>query len=200
MPIEPVKIPQNVYIEDRIIGPLTLKQIIIVTVGCGFSYALWATASKAGIISLPLTVLVWIPGLLSFVFAFVKINDLSMLKLCLLMLERINKPSVRAWAPRRGITINIRTFNTATATNGNGPTLRAIQSKNTLHSTAEDHLDEISTALDASLEEEPVAEAIAAPVDTPVAAETQMRPVEKERISVTPLADNALMRDISTRA
>ena len=40
MPIEPVKIPQNVYIEDRIVGPLTLRQTLIMAIGGGFSYAL----------------------------------------------------------------------------------------------------------------------------------------------------------------
>ena len=113
MPIEPIKIPQNVYIEDRIVGPLTLKQVIIVTIGGGFSYALWAMLSKTyGAISIPIQVMVWLPALLSAVFAFVKINDLTMLRLCLLFIERINKPAVRTWTPRRGIVINVRTFHT----------------------------------------------------------------------------------------
>mgnify|MGYP003346360286 CR=1 FL=1 len=64
MPIEPIKIPQNVYIEDRIVGPLTLKQVIIVTIGGGFSYALWAMLSKTyGAISIPIQVMVWLPAL-----------------------------------------------------------------------------------------------------------------------------------------
>jgi hypothetical protein len=111
MPIQPVKIPQNVYIEDRIVGPLTLRQIIIVAIGGGFSYLLWSSLAKAyGSVSLPLTVMVWLPGVVSAAFAFVKVNDLSMAKLCLLLFERMNKPPRRTWAPRRGITINIRTI------------------------------------------------------------------------------------------
>ena len=60
MPIPPTKIPQNVYVEDRIVGPLTLKQIIVVCIGGGFSYALWASISKAyGYVGIPLTILAW---------------------------------------------------------------------------------------------------------------------------------------------
>jgi hypothetical protein len=91
MPIDPVKIPQNVYIEDRIVGPLTLRQILIVGAGCGFSYAMWSmmTNAQGGSIGIPLTVMVWIPGALSVLFAFFKINDLSLFRLCLLTFERI---------------------------------------------------------------------------------------------------------------
>jgi hypothetical protein len=109
--MDPIKIPQNVYIEDRIVGPLTLRQIVIVGIGGGFSYALWAMLNKAyGGISLPLTVMVWLPAGVAAAFAFVKVNDLSLTKLCLLLLERMNKPMVRTWAPRQGFSIHIRTF------------------------------------------------------------------------------------------
>jgi hypothetical protein len=113
MPIDPIKIPQNVHIEDRIVGPLTLKQIIIVAIGCGFSYALYTMLLRTmGEVPLPLTVMVWVPGALSGIFAFLRINDLSLFRICLLMVERINKPSVRTWSPRRGIVVNIRTYTT----------------------------------------------------------------------------------------
>jgi len=32
-----------------------------------------------------------------------------MLRICLLMIERMNKPATRTWTPRRGISINIHT-------------------------------------------------------------------------------------------
>lgn len=110
MPIDPVKIPQNVYIEDRIVGPLTLRQTLIMAGGGGFSYALYGSISKAyGSVSLPIAILVWIPCAICVVFALVKINDLSLAKICFLLLERFHKPAVRTWVPRRGISINIRT-------------------------------------------------------------------------------------------
>jgi hypothetical protein len=111
MPLDPIKIPQNVYIEDRIVGPLTLKQVITVALGGGFSYLLWASLSKTyGNLPLPIMIMVWIPALLSVAFAFVRINDLSLLKIGLLMIEQMEKPAKRVWTPRQGITINLRTF------------------------------------------------------------------------------------------
>lgn len=110
MPIDPVKIPQNVYIEDRIVGPLTLRQILTVALGGGFSYVLYISAQKMygapGIIP---TIILWIPGALSIVFAFVTINDLSILRLMLLTFEKMGKPSTRLFEPRAGISINIKT-------------------------------------------------------------------------------------------
>jgi len=107
MPIEPVKIPQNVYVEERIIGPVTLRQIIITMIGGGFSYALWSSIKAAGAISLLSTILAWIPAVIAAAFAFVRINDISLFRLCILLMERFEKPSIRTWSPRRGITINI---------------------------------------------------------------------------------------------
>ncbi len=113
MAIQAVKIPQNVYIEDRIIGPITLRQIIICALGGGFSYAQYAMFSKAyGPPNLILTVLIWVPAAIAAAFAFVKINDVSLLRMLLLIIERFNKPMRRIWSPRRGLTINIRTFTT----------------------------------------------------------------------------------------
>ncbi len=110
MPIEPVKIPQNVYIEDRIVGPLTLRQIIMIAVGGGFSYALYASIAKSyGPPNLIVTTLVWLPAILSAIFALVKVNDLTLARICFLLLERVNKPAQRVYTPRRGLAIHIRT-------------------------------------------------------------------------------------------
>lgn len=110
MPIDPVKIPQNVYIEDRVVGPLSLRQIIIMALGGGFSYMLYASWDKAnGSVSLPVAVLLWMPAVIAAAFALVKINDLSLMRICFLLLEKANKPKTRLWTPRTGISINIRT-------------------------------------------------------------------------------------------
>ncbi len=109
MPIDPVKIPQNVYIEDRIVGPLTLRQTLLMTVGCGFSYAIYSMLTKSyGNIGIPLTVICWIPGVLSAAFALIKVNDLTLMRICFLMLEKANKPSVRVFEPRTGIDIGTK--------------------------------------------------------------------------------------------
>ena len=110
MPTEPVKIPQNVYIEDRIIGPLSLRQIIIMALGAGFSYLLFSSYDKAvGNVGIPMTIILWTPAAIAAAFAMVNINDLSLARICMLVAERMVKPSVRTWAPREGISITIHT-------------------------------------------------------------------------------------------
>ncbi len=186
MPIEPIKIPQNVYIEDRIVGPLTLKQVIISAIGCGFSYALFTSFSKAmgGTPPLPVTVLIWVPGAVSLLFAFVKINDLSLLHILLLMLEKANKPAVRAWAPRRGITVHFRT--SAPAEQQETPAPAAHPSP---------RLEELSSLLDRAY----------APADRPLPAAAPEeddplertlpppRPVDPARITASPLRSDAAL-------
>ena len=109
MPIEAVKIPQNVYVEDHIVGSVTLKQIMICGIGAGISYVIYATLSGAGITQLPFLIGAWIPAVIAAAFAFLKINDLSMFNIILLMIEGINKPKVRYWSPHPGISINLIT-------------------------------------------------------------------------------------------
>ena len=111
MPIEPVKIPQNVYVEDRIVGPVTLRQLIILLGTGGFSYAIWTgIKNQLGAASLPITILCWIPFLIGIVFAFVRIQGIGLMRFILLMVEKLEKPSMRQWSPRRGITINFQYF------------------------------------------------------------------------------------------
>ncbi len=108
--LEPVKVPQNVYVEDRIIGPVTLRHLIILGIGAGISYAIYALLTQGGANpGVPLTILAWSPTLVAAAFAFVKINDISLTRMILLMIEGSGKPSVRAWAPHAGFSINIVT-------------------------------------------------------------------------------------------
>lgn len=109
MPIEAVKIPQNVYVEDRIIGPITLKHLLIVGIGAGISYAIFASAQKAGVTNVVVLGACWTPALIAAAFAFFKINDLSLFNIILLSIEGFNKPSQRYWSPYPGISINLIT-------------------------------------------------------------------------------------------
>ncbi len=110
MPIEAVKIPQNVYIEDRIIGPITLRQIIIMGIGAGISYIIFGSIQRAmGTVPVPLGILSAIPAAIAAIIALVKVNDLSITRVLLLLLEGTQKPHSRTWGPRQGISINIRT-------------------------------------------------------------------------------------------
>ncbi len=120
--LEPVKVPQNVYIEDRIIGPVTLRHIVIIAIGAGISYAIWAMITQSGNApSIPVTALAWSPTAIAAAFAFVKINDISLTKMILLAIEGSNKPKDRAWAPHAGISINFVTKSSKTITDDNTP-------------------------------------------------------------------------------
>lgn len=187
MPIEARKIPQNVYIEDRIIGPLTLRQIIIMALGGGFSYAIYASSVKAfGGIGIVATVIIWTPAVLCAAFALVKINDLSLMRMLLLTIERLLKAPIRTWAPRTGISINIKVL------------AESEKEKRRTPSTVPEHeaqqkIEELSSMIDSAFvdKNEPAAPAAAVlknEEDTAVRvtsmAEKRTLPVNKSRISV----------------
>ncbi|GEM_PF-598478 len=94
------KIPQNVGIEDRIVGPLTLRQLIILAVGAGVSYVLFLIAGKAYELNLIEYIVIALPALLSAAAALIRINDLSFSKFVLLTLEYNIKPKTRRWDHR----------------------------------------------------------------------------------------------------
>lgn len=80
------KIPQNVRIEDKIVGPLTMKQLIILGLGGGLAYVTYVFLAKRYFIE------VWLPptaviALVTLAFAFVRINGNSFSKWLLLLLE-----------------------------------------------------------------------------------------------------------------
>lgn len=96
------KIPQNVGIEDKIVGPLTLRQLIILAVGFGISYVLFAIISKLYELNILEYVVIVLPGLFSAAFALVRINDIPLTKYLFLFLEFAIKPKRRVW-DHRGI-------------------------------------------------------------------------------------------------
>lgn len=81
------KVPQDVQREDQILWFITLRQLILIIVGCGFSYALYTGLSKQYVLGTFETILICIPAAISLIFAFVKIKGLSLFKIGLLLLE-----------------------------------------------------------------------------------------------------------------
>ena len=139
MTIDPVKIPQNVYVEDRIIGPVTLRQIMIILGGAGISYAIWAGIQSAGTVSVFQAGIAWTPCGIAVLFAFVKINGISLFRIVLLAIERVNKPSRRTWQPRLGIYVNFITK--APAKDNKDMRMKEEQKQNT-------EIEELSRVLD----------------------------------------------------
>lgn len=110
MAINPVKVPQNVYVEDRVVGPLTLRQIILMMAGAGISYVMFIIVQKSNeSVAWPIAVVCWIPFFIAAAFAILKVNDLSLFRIVLLSMERMSKAPDRVWVPRRGLSIHIRT-------------------------------------------------------------------------------------------
>lgn len=91
------KIPQNVGIEDRIVGPLTLRQLIILFAGFGTSYVLFIMLNRFYELNLLEYIIILTPGILSTAFALLKINDISLFKFLILFLEFSIKPKKRVW-------------------------------------------------------------------------------------------------------
>lgn len=96
------KIPQNVGIEDKIVGPFSLRQLIILAVGGGISYVLFAITSRIYELNILEYILIAFPALFALAAAMLKIHNVSFTKYILLMLEFAIKPKKRMW-DHRGI-------------------------------------------------------------------------------------------------
>lgn len=95
------KVPQDVLRPDKIVGALTIRQLIIVMIGGGISYSLYIILSKQYFLE------IWLPpvafvGLLTMAFAFVKFHDIVFEKLTLLFIEYKFKPRARTWQKMQG--------------------------------------------------------------------------------------------------
>lgn len=90
------KIPQNVQIEDRIVGPITFKQLFILGIGGGITYLIYLSLAKKYFIE------VWIlfvapSALLTLAMAFVKPLGVSFFHYILLFIEYMILPKKRHW-------------------------------------------------------------------------------------------------------
>ena len=94
------KIPQNVGIEDKIVGPFSLRQLIIVAIGGGSSYVLFAISSKIYELNALEYLLIALPALFSLALAMLRIHNVSFGKYLLLMIEFAIKPKKRIWNHR----------------------------------------------------------------------------------------------------
>lgn len=90
------KVPQDVQREDRIVGPLTLKQLIICGIGSIIAYGIYISLGKTYIW------VTWLPpvalvALITLAFAFVRPLDLSFAKWIILWIEFSLIPRNRPW-------------------------------------------------------------------------------------------------------
>lgn len=95
------KVPQNVQREDTIIGPLTLKQMIILGVGGGIAYAIYVSLAKTYFME------IWLPpvaivGGLTLAFTFLKIHSLDFHLFLMYLIEYTLLPKKRIWIQGTG--------------------------------------------------------------------------------------------------
>ena len=95
------KVPQNVQREDTIVGPLTLKQLIMSGVGGGITYGVYTALSNT------YTWPVWIgPKLIgasiTILFAFVKVHELTFTQYLLSGVAYLFLPRKRVWVKGSG--------------------------------------------------------------------------------------------------
>ncbi len=91
------KIPQNIGIEDKIVGPFSLRQLIILAIGGGISYALFTVASRIYELNVIEYFVIALPAVFALMAAMIKIHNVSFTKFVLLTLEFAIKPKKRMW-------------------------------------------------------------------------------------------------------
>ena len=92
------KVPQNVQREDQILGPITLRQLIVLMVTGGISYLLFTQLNELYYLNQLQQMLIWLPLAIGAAFAFVKIRGIGLFKFCLLAIEQnVFLPKKRFW-------------------------------------------------------------------------------------------------------
>lgn len=86
------KVPQNIDMQDRILGPLTLFQLLYLLIGFLVAYGLLRSGSIIGFIFIGVPV-----GVLTLALAFVKINDQPFSRFLWASLTFMLKPKMRLW-------------------------------------------------------------------------------------------------------
>lgn len=86
------KVPQNIDMQDKILGPLTLFQLLYLLIGFLISYSLLRSGSTVmfALIGAPV-------GLLALALAFIKINDQPFSRFLVSLGMFIIKPKTRVW-------------------------------------------------------------------------------------------------------
>jgi len=90
------KVPQNVQREDKIVGPLTLKQLIICGIGFAVDYGIYTSLAKY-YIWVTWVLPVGLVAVITIAFAFARPLDLSFTKYIMCWIEFTFLPRKRFW-------------------------------------------------------------------------------------------------------
>jgi len=109
------KIPQNIGMADKIVGPLTLKQLIVLAIGGGFTYAIYTALAKVYLFEIWILPVV-LSSLITVAVAFLKIRDIPFLKFLFLVLELFIKPRKRFYQKGMGEHLPLHKVSTTSKT------------------------------------------------------------------------------------
>ncbi len=114
------KIPQNVQVEDKIVGPLTLRQLIYAGIGGGITYVLYnyfGSRYYLGVwVVLPLS-----SAILTLMSIFFHPNGITFGKWCMLTVEYFLMPNKRTFVMGAGDTYALTLFAQKEKTVQTGP-------------------------------------------------------------------------------
>ncbi len=89
------KVPQNIDLADRVVGPLTLVQFLYLLSGGTAIYILFSVVAP---VNIPLFFAISIPiGVFSFALAFLKIQDQPFGKFVVSFMAYLSRPKMRIW-------------------------------------------------------------------------------------------------------
>jgi len=94
----PAKIPQNVEREDRIVGPLTLKQLLWVLGGAGVIIGVIRYWTAGYLYTIEMILVSFIVGVLALLFAFFRYNERDFLGFLLSLIRYFASPKRLIWA------------------------------------------------------------------------------------------------------
>lgn len=85
-------VPQFIDVEDKVLGPLSVRQFVIILVGAGFIFILFKIMSFIAAVLSAVFVMAFV-----FVFAFIKINGRGFHYFLLSLLETFRSPQLKVW-------------------------------------------------------------------------------------------------------
>ncbi len=135
------KIPQDVQRADKIVGPLTLRQLVIVCVGGGIAYSLYTVLARQYFVEVWIIPVIFI-SLITVAFAFFTFHDIHFEKLILIFIEYKIKPRRRTWQQMRGDTL------ISVLQNRPQKLVQAVQKKEELDIERRKKLHDITTLVD----------------------------------------------------
>lgn len=93
------KVPQNIDMEDKIVGPFTMKQFVYLLIGAFIIYGIYNYLSKGYDNFMPLFIIISLPiGLIIFAFVFIKINDRPFEQFIVSLIQFMRTPKKRIWS------------------------------------------------------------------------------------------------------